>query len=191
MIQKQDGHIYEQYKGVLTPEVFRCTKSDTFICFSEVVPLVVQLLCRLSKDSFSSTSILVGMQFIWKADYSNEHTINFCSSTFFPLQRLFFHHLTLWCKMHQQPRSWYVNFTCQTGGMLRTFIAEQFPWWEKTRFMRGWKTQFTNSRTICCEIIRSVLASDQLLLYTVQLSFGKHRLPASMTKQRTEKGKEW
>lgn len=158
-------------------------------CFSEVAPLVVQLLCRLSKDSFSTTSTLAGMSFIWKANYANKYTINFCSSTFFPLQRPFFRHL--WCKMHQQPRSWYVNFTCQTEGMVRTSIAEQFPWWEKTIFMGRRKTWFTNSQTICYGIIQSLSALDQLLLYKVQLSFGKHRLPASMTKHRTEKGKEW
>lgn len=180
-------------RGCLPQKHFPCTASGTFLCllFWSSSSLVVQFLCRLSKDSFSSTSILAGMQFIWKADYANEHTINFCSSTFFPLQRLFFLRLTLWCKTHQQPRSWYVNFTCQTEGMLRTSIAELFPWWEETVFTQGWKTWFTNSRAICCGIIRSLLALDQLLLYTVQLSFGKHRLPASTTQHRTEKGKEW
>lgn len=191
MIQKQDEHVYKQYKGCSLQKCFPCTASGTFVCFSEVAPPVVQLLCRLSKDSFSNTSVLTGMRFIWKAGYANEHTINFCSSTFFPLRRLFFHCLTLWCKMHQQLRSWYVNFTCQTEGMLRTSIAEQFPWWEKTIFMQGWKTWFTNSWAICCGIIWSLLAFDQLLLYMVQLSFGKHRLPASATEHRTEKGKEW
>lgn len=181
-------------QGGLLQKCFLCTASGTFLCllFWSSISLVAQLLFRLFKDSFSSTSALAGIRFIWKAGYANEHTINLCGSTFFfLLQRLFFRHLTLWCKMHQQARSCCVNFTCQTQGMLRTSIAEEFPWREKPIFMWGWKTWFTNSQAICFGIIWSLLALDQLIVYMVQLCLGKHRLPASITKHRTEKGKEW
>lgn len=114
------------------------------------------------------------MWFIWKAGYANKHTINLCSFTFFPLRRFFHHRLTLWCKTHQQPQSWYVNLTCQTGGMLRASIVTQFPWWEVTVFMREWKTWCTSSEIICCGITHSLLSND----YMVQLPLGS-QLPWS------------
>lgn len=143
----------------------RCVSSAWLLApssafFSEVAPLVSQTPSGSSKGSFSSAAVLGEMWFIWKAGYANKHTINFCSSTFFPLQRFFLHRLTLWCKTHQQPQSWYVNLTCQTGGMLRASIATQFPWWEMTVFMWEWKTWCTSSQTICCGITHSLLSND-------------------------------
>lgn len=118
-----------------------------------------------------------------KADYANEHTINFCSSTFFPLQRFLSHCLTLWCKTQEQLWSWYVNFTCQTEGMLRTSVAEQFPWREKTTFMSGWKIWFTSSQAICCGIIHWPLAasSDCFTLCNCPLASTGIQLPQPHT----------